>query len=165
MYCRNQRADWASPPGTPFFRRRASQGFETGATRALDPQFPRHARDRASISAAGRPPDFSCSGLVENSHMTLSDRPSRSFRAVVPTLRPLASRLASQFPPQSPCREFTHDPVGLPFVRGRRARQKSDHPGYSFERTHWVLITGVEPLRCAETAFAAASGAPFTRGE
>ena len=23
---------------------------------------------------------------------------------------------------------------------------KSDHPGYSFERTPWVLVTGVEPL-------------------
>lgn len=32
-----------------------------------------------------------------------------------------------------------------------RAIQKSDHPGYSFERTHWVLVTGVEPLnwKCA----------------
>ncbi len=27
-----------------------------------------------------------------------------------------------------------------------RREQKSDHPGYSFERTHWVLITGVGPL-------------------
>ena len=27
-----------------------------------------------------------------------------------------------------------------------RSIQKSDHPGYSFERTHWVLVTGVEPL-------------------
>lgn len=26
---------------------------------------------------------------------------------------------------------------------------RSDHPGYSCERTHWVLITGVEPLKCA----------------
>jgi hypothetical protein len=24
--------------------------------------------------------------------------------------------------------------------------QKSDHPGYSFERAPWALITGVEPL-------------------
>lgn len=27
-----------------------------------------------------------------------------------------------------------------------RRTHKSDHPGYSFERTHWVLITGVGPL-------------------
>lgn len=25
---------------------------------------------------------------------------------------------------------------------------KSDHPGYSCEKTHWVFVTGVEPLNC-----------------
>jgi hypothetical protein len=25
---------------------------------------------------------------------------------------------------------------------------KSDHPGYSYEKTHWVFVTGVEPLNC-----------------
>lgn len=27
-----------------------------------------------------------------------------------------------------------------------RQTQKSDHPGYSCEKTHWVFVTGVEPL-------------------
>lgn len=26
--------------------------------------------------------------------------------------------------------------------------RKSDHPGYSCEKTHWVFVTGVEPLNC-----------------
>ena len=30
------------------------------------------------------------------------------------------------------------------------ARQKSDHPGYSFERAPWALVTGVEPLNWLE---------------
>jgi len=34
----------------------------------------------------------------------------------------------------------------LPLAACGRKRKKSDRPGYSCERTPWVLVTGAEPL-------------------
>lgn len=30
---------------------------------------------------------------------------------------------------------------------------KSDHPGYSCEKTHWVFVTGVEPLNYCPASY------------
>jgi hypothetical protein len=44
--------------------------------------------------------------------------------------------------------------------QGGIARQKNDHPGYSCEKTHWVFVTGVEPLNC-HSAIGGALRLPF----
>ena len=37
--------------------------------------------------------------------------------------------------------------IQVKFPRRASFQVENDHPGYSFEKTHWVFITGVEPLR------------------
>lgn len=33
----------------------------------------------------------------------------------------------------------------------RRLQQKNDHPGYSYERAPWALVTGVGPFQSLST--------------